>query len=62
MMTTETETMTAKLMTGTPVPELEVKTLDGKLWKLSEQKPQKLTGKRITPYEEPNKLIDFNNY
>lgn len=42
MMTTNT-TMTAKLMTGTQVPELEVKTLDGKLWKLSQQKPQNLT-------------------
>lgn len=43
MMTTKTETMTAKLMTGTQVPELEVKTLAGKLWKISEQKPQNLT-------------------
>ncbi|WP_217523306.1 redoxin domain-containing protein [Pleurocapsa sp. PCC 7327] len=34
--------MTAKLMTGTQVSELEVKTLDGKLWQLSQQKPQNL--------------------
>jgi peroxiredoxin len=40
---TTTETKTTKLLTGTHVPELEVKTLDGKLWKLSERKPQNLT-------------------
>ncbi|PMB46974.1 alkyl hydroperoxide reductase, partial [Fischerella thermalis CCMEE 5330] len=35
MVTTNT-TNTTKLLTGTQVPELEVKTLDGKVWKLSE--------------------------
>ncbi|MBD6621298.1 redoxin domain-containing protein [Komarekiella sp. 'clone 1'] len=39
MMTTNT----TKLFTGTQVPELAVKTFDGKLWKLSEQQPQNFT-------------------
>jgi peroxiredoxin len=38
-----TQTMTAKLMTGTQAPKLEVKALDGRLWKLSEQKPENFT-------------------
>jgi peroxiredoxin len=42
MMTTNTK-KTIKLLTGIQVPELEVKTLDGKLWQLSEQKPQNFT-------------------
>ncbi len=41
MMTNTTKT--TKLLTGTQVPKLEVKTLDGKVWKLSEQKPQNFT-------------------
>nr|WP_069791714.1 peroxiredoxin-like family protein [Cyanobacterium sp. IPPAS B-1200]OEJ77707.1 alkyl hydroperoxide reductase [Cyanobacterium sp. IPPAS B-1200] len=32
-----------KLLTGKKVPSLEVNTLDGKIWKLSAQKPEKLT-------------------
>ncbi|MTJ51213.1 AhpC/TSA family protein [Anabaena sp. UHCC 0253] len=40
---TTTETKTIKLLTGTQVPELVVKTLDDKVWKLSEQKPQNFT-------------------
>lgn len=42
MVTTNT-TNTTKLLTGTQVLELEVKTLDGKLWKLSEQQPKNFT-------------------
>lgn len=40
---TTTETKTTKLLTGVQVPKLEVKTLDGKVWKLFEQKPQNFT-------------------
>jgi peroxiredoxin len=35
--------MSNKLLTGQKVRSLEVNTLDGKIWKLSEQKPEKLT-------------------
>ncbi|WP_373538353.1 peroxiredoxin-like family protein [Chamaesiphon sp.] len=41
-MTTNT-TKTSKLLTGTQVPALEVKTLDGKTWKLIDRQPENLT-------------------
>lgn len=36
-------TQSTKLLTGTPAPKLEVETLDGQLWKLSEQTPKNYT-------------------
>ncbi len=37
------ETVSTKLLTGVAAPELEVKTLDGEMWRLAEQKPQNYT-------------------
>ncbi len=38
-----TQATTTKPLTGIPAPTLEVQTLEGKVWKLSEQKPENYT-------------------
>lgn len=42
-MTNTAQTTSTKLLTGVTAPNLEIATLDGQVWRLSEQKPQNYT-------------------